>query len=167
MSGMVMNHGAEVCESNVVIRVLPESWAEKRFVFFAGATPLAEQESNEIKLELLELEFLIIESGNPQKIGIIWQGCHGKFASPKPLQALGLHHQIPQPFQVYNDPTSVIVEPSIQSNGFQCVASSTSCSFAGISLHDSDCEQIVPCRRSFFFLWVANGEGRPGTPGRL
>lgn len=67
MSGMVMNHGAEVCESNVVIRVLP----------------------------------------------------------------------------VYNDPTRVIVEPSIQSDGFQCVASSTSCSFAGISLHDSDCEQIV------------------------
>ena len=26
MSGMVMNHGAEVCESNVVIRVAPAAW---------------------------------------------------------------------------------------------------------------------------------------------
>lgn len=67
MSGMVMNHGAEVCESNVVIRVAP----------------------------------------------------------------------------VWNDPTSITVRPDIQSNGFQCVASSTSCSLAGLSLHDPDCETVV------------------------
>ena len=29
MSGMVMNHGAEVCESNVVIRVAPAAWMTK------------------------------------------------------------------------------------------------------------------------------------------
>ena len=98
---MVMNHGAEVCESNVVIRVLPESWAEKRFVFFAGATPLAEQESNEIKLELLELEFLIIESGNPKKnrdhmTRMPWKICKPKtttslrFASSDPPAISGL-----------------------------------------------------------------------------
>ena len=44
---------------------------KKDLFFFAGDTPLAEQEPNETKLELLELELLIIESGTPQKIGII------------------------------------------------------------------------------------------------
>lgn len=45
MSGMVMNHGAEVCESNVVIRVLPESWAEKDRIFWGWNPQIEQQET--------------------------------------------------------------------------------------------------------------------------
>ncbi|CAK9082964.1 unnamed protein product [Durusdinium trenchii] len=67
VSGMVMNHGAEVCESNVVVRVIP----------------------------------------------------------------------------VFNDPASVMVLDSIKNSGYQCQAASASCSLAGISLYDPDCESAV------------------------
>lgn len=65
MSGMVMNHGAEVCESNVVIRVLPESWAEKDVFLFEWKPQRNRKRQlqrrddayRSFKLELLELEF--------------------------------------------------------------------------------------------------------------
>jgi len=44
---------------------------------------------------------------------------------------------------VHDDPLLVTVSEDVQSNGFQCVAGSSSCSLAGLSVSDPDCEMTV------------------------
>ena len=44
---------------------------------------------------------------------------------------------------MHDDPLLVTVSEDVQSNGFQCVAGSSSCSLAGLSVSDPDCEMTV------------------------